>query len=132
MAALSGGSVTAAPETHYTRSADGTNLAYQVSGIGPLDLVFVGGPPPIELLSEDPGCVRVRRRLGTLSATWRGREKCSRAKQSRGTWLAVASSPSRTVETTSSRECQGPGGPLRWWYRPEQLRLASQPDLEAV
>jgi len=28
--------VTAAPETHYTRSADGTNLAYQVSGDGPV------------------------------------------------------------------------------------------------
>jgi hypothetical protein len=30
-------------ETHYTRSADGTNLAYQVSGVGPHDLVFVYG-----------------------------------------------------------------------------------------
>ena len=32
--------MTDAPETHYTRPADGTNLAYQVSGDGPLDLVF--------------------------------------------------------------------------------------------
>jgi hypothetical protein len=40
MAAISGSVVTDAPETHYTRSADGTNLAYQVSGDGPLDLVF--------------------------------------------------------------------------------------------
>ena len=30
-------------ETHYARSADGTNLAYQVSGNGPLDLVFMVG-----------------------------------------------------------------------------------------
>ena len=44
--------MTDAPETHYTRSADGTNLAYQVTGDGPFDLVFVGGPPPIELLSD--------------------------------------------------------------------------------
>ena len=49
--------MTAAPETHYTRSADGTNLAYHVSGDGPLDLVFVHTTPPIDLLSEDPGFV---------------------------------------------------------------------------
>jgi hypothetical protein len=35
--------VTDGPETRYTRSADGTNLAYQVSGAGPLELVFVHG-----------------------------------------------------------------------------------------
>ncbi len=58
------------PETHYTQSADGTNLAYQVSGDGSLDLVFVGaGGIPIDLLSEDPGFVRFRRRLGTFSRT---------------------------------------------------------------
>jgi class 3 adenylate cyclase len=57
------------PETRYTRSADGTNLAYQVSGDGPLDLVFVHVGPPIDLLSEDPGFTRVRRRLGTFSRT---------------------------------------------------------------
>jgi class 3 adenylate cyclase len=56
-------------ETRYTRSADGTNLAYQVSGDGPLDLVFVHVGPPIDLLSEDPGFIRVRRRLGTFSRT---------------------------------------------------------------
>jgi hypothetical protein len=62
--------VTDTPETHYTRSADGTNLAYQVSGEGPLELVFVhSGAIPIDLLSEDPGFVRVRRRLGTFSRT---------------------------------------------------------------
>jgi hypothetical protein len=61
--------VTDAPETRYTRSADGTNLAYQVSGAGPLDLVFMHGGLPIDLLSEDPGFLRVRRRLGTFSRT---------------------------------------------------------------
>jgi hypothetical protein len=61
MAALRRGVVTDSPETHYTRSADGTNLAYQVSGDGPLDLVFVHGPHPIDLLSEDPGFIRFRR-----------------------------------------------------------------------
>jgi class 3 adenylate cyclase/pimeloyl-ACP methyl ester carboxylesterase len=64
------GAVTDAPETRYTRSADGTNLAYQVSGNGPLDLVFLDGfTIPIDLLSEDPGFVRVRRRLGAFSRT---------------------------------------------------------------
>ncbi len=58
------------PETHYARSADGANLAYQLSGDGPLDLVFlVGGPFPIDLLSEDPGFIRVRKRLGAFSRT---------------------------------------------------------------
>jgi class 3 adenylate cyclase/pimeloyl-ACP methyl ester carboxylesterase len=56
-------------ETRYTRSADGTILAYQESGDGPLDLVFVHVAPPIDLLSEDPGFIRIRRRLGTFSRT---------------------------------------------------------------
>jgi class 3 adenylate cyclase/pimeloyl-ACP methyl ester carboxylesterase len=61
--------VTEAPETRYIRSADGTNLAYQVSGDGPLDVVFFQCASPIDLLSEDPGFVRVRRRLDTFSRT---------------------------------------------------------------
>jgi len=61
--------MTAGPETHYTRSADGTNLAYQVSGEGPLGLVFVPSPAPVDLLSDDPGCVRIRKRLGLFSRT---------------------------------------------------------------
>jgi hypothetical protein len=53
--------MTDASETHYARSGDGTNLAYQVSGDGPLDLVFVHGVAiPIDLASEDPGFLRVR------------------------------------------------------------------------
>lgn len=36
-----------APETRYTRSSEGTNLAYQMSGDGPLELVFVPAPIPI-------------------------------------------------------------------------------------
>jgi class 3 adenylate cyclase len=62
--------VTDTPETHYTRSADGTNLAYQVSGDGPLDLLFaLGNPIPIDVLSDEPGFVRVRRRLDSFSRT---------------------------------------------------------------
>jgi class 3 adenylate cyclase len=60
--------MTNAPETRYTRSADGTNLAYQMSGDGPVDLVFLHALP-IDLLSDDPGFLRVRKRLGTFSRT---------------------------------------------------------------
>ena len=62
--------VTDVPETHYTRSADGTNLAYQVGGVGKHDLVFLQGSGiPTDLVSEDPGFVRLRKRLGTFSRT---------------------------------------------------------------
>jgi class 3 adenylate cyclase len=61
--------LTDAPKTQYTRSADGTNLAYQMSGDGPLELVFVPASVPIDLLSDDPGFVRLRRRLETFSRT---------------------------------------------------------------
>ena len=55
------------PETRYTRSADGENLAYQVSGDGPLDLLFLHAVYPIELLAEDSGFLRLRRRLDGFS-----------------------------------------------------------------
>jgi class 3 adenylate cyclase len=60
--------MTDTPETRYTRSADGTNLAYQVTGDGPLDLVFdIATGVPLDLLGDDPGFVRVRRRLDSFS-----------------------------------------------------------------
>jgi class 3 adenylate cyclase len=56
--------------THYARSADGTHVAYQVTGNGPLDLAFlVTANPPIDLMWEDPGLLRVRRRLGSFTRT---------------------------------------------------------------
>jgi hypothetical protein len=62
--------VTDVVETHYTRSEDGTNLPYRVSGDGPLDLVLLSSSGiGIEFLSEDPGFIRVRRRLHTFSRT---------------------------------------------------------------
>ena len=61
--------VTDAPETRYTRSRDGTSLAYQMIGKGPLELVFVPSPIPIDLISDDPGFIRLRRRLETFSCT---------------------------------------------------------------
>jgi class 3 adenylate cyclase len=60
--------MTQAPETHYTRSADGTNLAYQVSGVGPLDLVFLPlSATHVELAWELPSLAGVFRRLASFS-----------------------------------------------------------------
>ena len=58
------------------RSADGTNLAYQVTGDGPLDLVFMPGlAVPVDLMWDDPGLIRIRKRLGAFSRTiWFGRQ----------------------------------------------------------
>jgi pimeloyl-ACP methyl ester carboxylesterase len=61
--------VTDTTETHYARSADGTNLAYHVSGDGPVQLVALHIGLPIDLLSDEPGSVRVRKRLDTFSRT---------------------------------------------------------------
>ena len=59
------------PETQYTRSADGTNLAYQVSGAGTIELVLMLGGIPIDLSAEEPGLVRLRKRLtGFCHTLW--------------------------------------------------------------
>ena len=42
------------PETHFTRSADGTSLAYLVSGSGLLDLVFHADSPVAGAPGEAP------------------------------------------------------------------------------
>ena len=61
--------VTDPPETHYVRSADGTNLAYQVSGAGPLETVLMLGGIPVDLSAEEPGLVRLRKRIAGFSRT---------------------------------------------------------------
>jgi class 3 adenylate cyclase len=59
-----------APETRIAHSADGTSLSYQVFGMGPRDLVILGGGPfGLELMWDDPGFVRVARRLSGFSRT---------------------------------------------------------------
>jgi class 3 adenylate cyclase/pimeloyl-ACP methyl ester carboxylesterase len=60
--------VTDIPETHIARSVDGTSLIYQVSGDGPIDLVWhdIGGLP-VEVLWEAPGYLRIAKRLGRFS-----------------------------------------------------------------
>lgn len=55
------------PETHYARSGD-ISIAYQVTGDGPRDLVYVPGwISNIELMWEDPGLARFLRRLASFS-----------------------------------------------------------------
>jgi pimeloyl-ACP methyl ester carboxylesterase len=55
------------PETRYAKSGD-LNIAYQVSGDGPFDLVFIPGyVTHLELHWEIPGFVPVLERLGSFS-----------------------------------------------------------------
>jgi pimeloyl-ACP methyl ester carboxylesterase len=55
------------PETRYAKSGD-LNIAYQVVGDGPFDLVFVPGfVSNVELLWELPGCARYLNRLASFS-----------------------------------------------------------------
>jgi class 3 adenylate cyclase len=58
------------PVTRHAKAADGVSIAYQVTGNGSLDLVF---PPassfPVDLFWDEPGFVRVAKRLGGFSRT---------------------------------------------------------------
>jgi class 3 adenylate cyclase len=56
------------PSTQYAHSPDGTSIAYQVHGDGPLDLVFVPGfVSHVELIWEEPAIARFLRRLASFS-----------------------------------------------------------------
>ena len=56
------------PETHYSRSADGIHIAYQVLGDGDLDLVVSPGyVSHLEHSWEDPQMARFLRRLASFS-----------------------------------------------------------------
>ena len=56
-----------APETRYARSGD-VNIAYQVTGAGPRDLVYVPGwVSNIELMWEEPAMARFLERLASFS-----------------------------------------------------------------
>jgi class 3 adenylate cyclase len=58
------------PETRFTHSEDGTRLAYQVSGDGPLNLLFLRDEAmPLDLMWDDPWFVRLSKRLGAFSRT---------------------------------------------------------------
>ncbi|HEY7546498.1 MAG TPA: alpha/beta fold hydrolase, partial [Blastocatellia bacterium] len=56
-----------APETHYARSGD-VNIAYQVTGNGPIDVVFVmGWVSHLEYFWEEPSFARFLSRLASFS-----------------------------------------------------------------
>jgi pimeloyl-ACP methyl ester carboxylesterase len=59
--------VTDAPETCYTKTADGVHLAYQAFGAGPVDLVVLPGGFNLEVEWERPSVARFFRRLATFS-----------------------------------------------------------------
>ncbi len=55
------------PETKYAQTADGTHIAYQVVGGGPIDvLVARGNHYPIDMMWEEPHLVRFLDRLSTF------------------------------------------------------------------
>lgn len=55
------------PETHYARSGE-VNIAYQVVGSGPVDLIMVPGwMSNIEILWDEPAVARFLRRLASFS-----------------------------------------------------------------
>jgi class 3 adenylate cyclase len=55
------------PQTHYARSGD-SNIAYQVFGDGPLDMLFGSGPlSNVEHLWEEPGVARLFERFARFA-----------------------------------------------------------------
>ena len=57
----------AQPETHYARSGD-LNIAYQVAGDGPIDLIYVPGwVSNIEMMWEEPAMAHFLERLASFS-----------------------------------------------------------------
>ena len=56
------------PETHYAKTADGLHIAYQVTGQGPLDVLFnVGLLSHVEATWDIPGKAQFYRRLASFS-----------------------------------------------------------------
>jgi class 3 adenylate cyclase len=55
-------------ETRYAQTVDGTHIAYQVVGEGPIDvLVATGNHFPIDMMWEEPHLVRFLERMSTFS-----------------------------------------------------------------
>ena len=54
------------PETRYTRSYDGSSIAYQTLGEGPTDIVLLPNTTSIDLMWEEPSFARALRRLSGM------------------------------------------------------------------
>jgi hypothetical protein len=58
------------PVMQFARSPDGVRIAYQISGDGPLDILFLSALAfPIDLLWDDAGFIHFAKRLGGFSRT---------------------------------------------------------------
>ena len=58
------------PITRFAKAPDGVNIAYQVVGEGPLDVVFVSGSTiPVDLSWDEPTFVRFAKRVRGFSRT---------------------------------------------------------------
>jgi class 3 adenylate cyclase len=58
------------PVTRYAKAPDGVSIAYQITGDGPVDVLFITGQAnPLDLLWEEPSFARFARRLGGFSRT---------------------------------------------------------------
>ncbi len=56
------------PKTQYAKAADGSHIAFQVTGDGPLDLLMMPiGFIPVDAVWEEPALVRFLRRLGSFA-----------------------------------------------------------------
>jgi class 3 adenylate cyclase len=56
------------PQTRYAKTVDGVHIAYQVSGDGPVDIVFVHSfVSHVELFAELPSFARLIRELGSFA-----------------------------------------------------------------
>jgi len=60
--------VAAVPERRYVTKDDGTHLAYQMFGDGPIDVLYAaGGQLPIDLVWDAPAAARFYDRLGSFA-----------------------------------------------------------------
>lgn len=58
------------PVTRYARAPDRVSIAYQATGTGPPEILFISGFfVPFDLLREEPSFVRFAGRLGPFSRT---------------------------------------------------------------
>ena len=56
------------PKTKYARAADGSHIAYQVTGAGPSDLLLLPlGLIPVDAAWEEPSLARFLHRLGSFA-----------------------------------------------------------------